>query len=472
MTLPKVAATWPRSNPSSASSRRAPSDSATRRSDSRSRLASATSACACWLRLWLARCSNWKPVRRFCSACCSLAATARTASCARCCWACAASRETRRLRRGVFQEAALRLQLAGEHAKLLARLLEVVAAGGDARGELGDAVGVGGHARGDALQLDGGVVGLRASLADLLVELVALLDPGGVLGVHRVDGGGLLGDLRGEDGDLRGDGGLLGVELAHAAGQHDAQAGAQVVAQQAVTLRLGGLALERVHLARDLVEDVVDAREVDLGGLQAQLGEALLGLEAGDSGGLFEDGAAVHGLGAEDLADALLADDGVGLAAQAGAHEDVLNVAQAADLAVEQVLGVAGAEEAAGDGDLTGADRGAAKLAAANLQDDPGGRRLLRPRRAAGSSVVLALVELVAVQLPASTTLPSMPMTTPGCASRTASSVSSAFCWRSRASSQSPARSRARVRWSHRSTSRRRPRRAGQRRRRPRDRPG
>ena len=94
-----------------------------------------------------------------------------------------------RLRRGVFEEAALRLQLAGEDAKLFARLVEVVAAAGDARGEFGDAVGVGGHAGGDALQLDGGVVGARAGLADLLVELVALLDPGGVLGVHRIDRG-------------------------------------------------------------------------------------------------------------------------------------------------------------------------------------------------------------------------------------------------------------------------------------------
>ena len=242
------------------------------------------------------------------------------------------------------------------------------------------------------------MVGLGAGLADLLVELVALLDPGGVLGVHCVDGGGLFGDLRGEDGDLRGDFGLLGVELAHAAGQDDTQAGAQVVAQQAVTLRLGGLALERVHLARDLVEDVVDAGEVDLGGLQAQLGEALLGLEAGDSGGLFEDGAAVHGLGAEDLADALLADDGVGLAAQAGSQEDVLNVAQAADLAVEQVLGVAGAEEAAGDGDLTGADRGAAKAAAADLEDDPGGG-VFYGLGGRGLVLGLALVDQVAVQL-------------------------------------------------------------------------
>ncbi len=111
-----------------------------------------------------------------------------------------------RLRGGVFEEAALRFQLAGEDAELLARLVEVVAAGADARGEFGDAVGVGGHAGGDALQLDGGVVGARAGLADLLVELVAPLHPGGVLGVHGVDGGGLLGDLRGEDGDLRGDG--------------------------------------------------------------------------------------------------------------------------------------------------------------------------------------------------------------------------------------------------------------------------
>ncbi len=48
--------------------------------------------------------------------------------------------------------------------------------------------------------------------------------------------------------------------------------------------------------------------------------------------------AAVERLGAEELADALLADDGVGFAAEAGAHEDVLNVAEAADLAVEEVL--------------------------------------------------------------------------------------------------------------------------------------
>ncbi len=176
--------------------------------------------------------------------------------------------------------------------------------------------------------------------------------------------------LVGEGGDLLGGGGGFEVHLGHAAGEDDAEACAQLFAECAVTLGLGGLALERGHLSRDFLEDVVYAGEILLGGFEAELGEALLGLEAGDAGGFFDDAAAVEGLGAEELADALLADHGVGFAAEAGAHEDVLNVAQATDLAVEEVLGVAGAEEAAGDGELAGADGGAAELAAANFEDD------------------------------------------------------------------------------------------------------
>ncbi len=291
-------------------------------------------------------------------------------------------------------------------------------------GEFGDAVGVGGGAGGDALEFDGGLIGLRAGFANLLVERVAGADAFGVLGVHGLDGGGLRVDLGGECGDLFGGGGLLGVELGHAAGEHNAKAGAQFVAEGAVTLGLGGLALERGHLAGDFVEDVVDAGEILLGGFEAQFGEALLGLEAGDAGGLFDDGAAVERLGAEKLADALLADDGVGLAAEAGAHEDVLNVAEAADLAVEQVFAVAGAEEAAGDGEFAGADGSTAELAAADLEDD-----------------VVWVCELGGVPFSTVGTtcgpLPSSSMTVPGWASATASSVSAAFCWRRLVSSQS-----------------------------------
>ncbi len=74
-------------------------------------------------------------------------------------------------------------------------------------------------------------------------------------------------------------------------------------------------------------------------------------------------------LGGEKLADALLPDDGVGLTAESGSHEDVLNIAEAADLAVEEIFTIAGAEEAASNGEFAGTHRGAAKLAATNLQD-------------------------------------------------------------------------------------------------------
>ena len=100
-------------------------------------------------------------------------------------------------------------------------------------------------------------------------------------------------------GDLFGGGGLFGVHLRQAAGEDDAEAGAELVAEGAVALGLGGLALEGAHLPGDFFEDVVDAREVLVGGLEAELGEALFGLEAGDAGGLFDDGAAVERLGAE-----------------------------------------------------------------------------------------------------------------------------------------------------------------------------
>ena len=101
-------------------------------------------------------------------------------------------------------------------------------------------------------------------------------------------------------------------------------------------------------------------------------------LNFGDAGGLFDDGAAVGRLAAEDLADASLLDDGVGLGPEAGAHEDVLNVAQAAELAVEQIFAFAGAEQAARDCDFSGLE-GALELAAADLEHDLRAERALPP---------------------------------------------------------------------------------------------
>ena len=174
--------------------------------------------------------------------------------------------------------------------------------------------------------------------------------------------------MLGERADFGLEPGLLGIHRGHAAGQHNAQPAAQFVAHGSEALGLGGLALEAVHLPRDFFEDVVDAGEVLLRAFEAQLGETLLGFEAGDAGGFFDDGAAIVRLGAEQLADALLADDGVALRAEAGAHEDVLNVAQAAELAVEQIFAFAGAEQAACDDDFA-LLRSAMEFAAADLEN-------------------------------------------------------------------------------------------------------
>ena len=363
--------------------------------------------------------------RRFCSDCCSAAATARGGFLRLRLLALGGFAGAGGFGGGIFEEAAVLFEFAGEGGELLACLGEVVGAGGKAGGEFGDAVGVGGGAGGDALEFDGGLVGLGSGFADLLVERVAVADAFGVLGVHGFDGGGLRVDLGGEERDLFRGGGLLGVELGHAAGEDDAEAGAELVAEGAVTLGLGGLALERVHLAGDFFEDVVDAGEVLAGGFEAEFGEALLGLEASDAGGLFEDGAAVEGLGAEELADALLADDGVGLAAEAGAHEDVLNVAEAADFPLRRY-----SESPLRKRRRVMVSSPARTGARPNLR-----RRILRTTLFGLASSAAASASVGAGTMCGPLASPSMMV--PGWASATASSVSSACCWRRVVSSQS-----------------------------------
>ena len=131
------------------------------------------------------------------------------------------------------------------------------------------------------------------------------------------------------------------IHLRELAGQHDAQFGAHLVAQSGIALRLAGLALQRIHLPRDFFENVVDAVQVLLGIFQARFGQALLGLEFRDPGGFFNDGAAVGGTAAQNLPDASLLDQRVGLGAEARAHEQFLDVAQAAQFSIQQVFAVA-----------------------------------------------------------------------------------------------------------------------------------
>src|SRR5260370_3087415 len=69
---------------------------------------------------------------------------------------------------GVLEEAAVLFQFACERGKLFASLREVVGAGGQAVGQFRGAGGVGRRSSGDAPDLNGGPVGRRSSLADLL----------------------------------------------------------------------------------------------------------------------------------------------------------------------------------------------------------------------------------------------------------------------------------------------------------------
>src|SRR5205085_9687022 len=86
-----------------------------------------------------------------------------------------------------------------------------------------------------------------------------------------------------------------------------------LVAHRPVAPGLAGLPLERLELLLDLVDDVVHAEQVLLGGLELELGLAAAGLVLRDAGRLLDEGAAVGGLAGEDEADLALLDDRVRL---------------------------------------------------------------------------------------------------------------------------------------------------------------
>ena len=121
--------------------------------------------------------------------------------------------------------------------------------------------------------------------------------------------------------DLRIEGSALLFQLSELAGQNQAQLGTHLFAQFGVALCLGSLPLERIHLARDFLENVIHSRQVLLGLFQARFRQPLLGLELGDAGGFFDDGAAVGGTAAQNLSDASLLDQRIRLRPQPRAHE-------------------------------------------------------------------------------------------------------------------------------------------------------
>ena len=115
----------------------------------------------------------------------------------------------------------------------------------------------------------------------------------------------------------------------------------QLVAQLPIAPRLRRLALERAALLVDFEDDVVDAGQVLLAASSFSSADAAAGLVLGDAGRFLDQLAPIGRAGAEDQPDLALLDDRVGLGAEAGVHQQIVDVAQAADLAVDQVFAVA-----------------------------------------------------------------------------------------------------------------------------------
>ncbi len=75
-------------------------------------------------------------------------------------------------------------------------------------------------------------------------------------------------------------------------------------------------------------------------------------------------------------------DKSVGFRSETRTHEQVLNVAQAAEFAIEQIFTVAGSEESAGNDDFAGVKLLLIEFAAANLEQNlrrGAGRRSSHP---------------------------------------------------------------------------------------------
>ena len=196
--------------------------------------------------------------------------------------------------------------------------------GGGLLGELGDGVLAG---------LDTGVGGGDGAFAGLCLGL---------------DGKDFVCGL-GQGHALGGDGRLEGSGLTFGQGQVDA---AQFRAEGAGLFGLLGLTLQLIGLTAQFAQDVGEAGEVLLGLANLAEGLAAVGTELGHAGGLFEDGAAVLGTRGEDGVDLALGQHGVTRGAHARAHEESLDVLQAARGLVEEVGVRAVAIGSPRDGDL------------------------------------------------------------------------------------------------------------------------
>ena len=122
----------------------------------------------------------------------------------------------------------------------------------------------------------------------------------------------------------------------------------QLVAQPLIAARLPRLAFQCPPLFVDLEHDIVDAKEILPCGIELELGGPPPRLVFGDARGLFDQLTAIGRATAENQSDLALFDDCVGLRAEARVHQQLVDIAQPAGRAVDQVFTFAGAVQPPG----------------------------------------------------------------------------------------------------------------------------
>src|SRR6266566_8741390 len=142
------------------------------------------------------------------------------------------------------------------------------------------------------------------------------------------------------------------VQLRELAGEHNPQLGSHFVAQLGIALGFRRLPLQRVHLPRDFLEDVAHARQVLLSVLETRFRQPLLRLEFRNSGSLFDNRPPVGRTAAQNLPNPSLLDERIRLRPEARAHEQFLNIAQPAQLSIQQIFAIARAKQPPRNDDL------------------------------------------------------------------------------------------------------------------------
>ena len=128
----------------------------------------------------------------------------------------------------------------------------------------------------------------------------------------------------------------------------------QLVAQPPVSPRLRRLALQRATLLLHLEHDVVDAEQVLLRRFELELRCTAPRLVLRHAGRFLDELPSIRRPRAQDHPDLSLLDDRVSLCTEPRVHEELVDVAQPADLAVDEILALAGPVQPPRHFDLAG----------------------------------------------------------------------------------------------------------------------